>query len=123
MEKYLRPSELSLDPNTPNCGDEWMRWKDNFTNFLSAIPEAQNPSGANNLKLLKAHVACPAYNLIKDCASYKDAIKLLDERYIRPVNIIYARHLLASRKQKPSESVKSYVEDLEIWPAIVNLML
>ena len=109
MEKYLRPKELDLDPDSPNSGDEWKRWKSNFSAFVEAInPELQ----PNKLQLLKAHVTCPTYNLIEASTSYDAAIEILDKRFLKPTNIVYARHKLATRRQKPGESLSSYIQNL-----------
>ena len=89
MEKYLRPKELDLDPDSPNSGDEWKRWKSNFSAFVEAINPELEP---NKLQLLKAHVTCPTYNLIEDSSSYAAAIEILDKRFLKPTNIVYARH-------------------------------
>ena len=57
-------------------------------------------------------MACPAYNSIEGVTSYTEAIRVLDARYIKPTNIIYARHKLATRKQKVGEPLSSYIENL-----------
>ena len=110
MEKYLRPRGLDLDPDEPNSSQEWKRWKNNFTAFVSAISPELQP---NELQLLKAHVACPTYNLIEDLSDYNEAIQILDKRYLNPTNIIYARHKLATRRQKAGESLATYVQNLK----------
>ena len=109
MEKYLRPKELDLDPDSPNSSDEWKRWKSTFSAFVDAIDSELQP---DKLQLLKAHVTCPTYNLIEEASTYEVAIEVLDKRYLKPTNIIYARHKLATRRQKAGESLATYIQSL-----------
>ena len=110
MEKYLRPRELDLDPDLPNAGREWNRWRNNFSAFVAAISLDLQP---DKLLLLKAHIACLTYELIENCSTYDEAIAILNSRYVKPTNVIYARHKLATRLQKVGESLTTFVQNLK----------
>lgn len=46
--------------------------------------------------------------------TYDDAIKVLENIYIKHKNEILARHLLAIRKQRADETVKEYIQALKL---------
>lgn len=46
--------------------------------------------------------------------TYDDAIKVLEYIYVKPKNKILARHLLTTRKQKPDETIKEYIQALKL---------
>ena len=46
--------------------------------------------------------------------TYDNAIKALKLQYEKPVNSIYARHILATRRQLPEESLDDYLRNLKI---------
>uniref|UniRef100_A0A6P7H9Z6 Uncharacterized protein LOC114348048 n=1 Tax=Diabrotica virgifera virgifera TaxID=50390 RepID=A0A6P7H9Z6_DIAVI len=53
-------------------------------------------------------------NLHQFTKTYISAIKILKELYIKPTNEIYARHILATRKQQINESIDQYAQQLKL---------
>ena len=49
---------------------------------------------------------------IADVTEYDLAIETLGKLFIKPQNEVYARHVLATRNQHPSESVREYMQVL-----------
>ena len=41
--------------------------------------------------------------------SYEDAIKSLESVFTKPVNEIYGRHKLATRRQQPNETIDDFL--------------
>lgn len=109
MDKYLKPQELNIDPKSPSAEDEWDMWKTKFEDFFNSIDSSLNP---NKLTLLRAHMSCMCYKLIKSASSYDEAVKVLEARYVKPHSEIFTRHKLATRKQQPGESLDTYLEEL-----------
>ena len=109
MDKYLKPTELNIDPKSPSAEDEWEMWIEKFEDFFSSIDPTLHP---NKLTLLKAHMSCSCYKLVKSAGTYDEAKSLLKSRFVKPRNEVYARHRLASRKQQPGESLDTYLEEL-----------
>ena len=52
------------------------------------------------LRCLVAHIDKDVYSYISECASYNDAIRTLEGLYVKPCNIIFARHLLKATGAK-----------------------
>ena len=49
------------------------------------------------------------YEYIEDCDDYDSALEVLDQLFIKKPNEIFARHLLATRQQKPGETVVEFL--------------
>ena len=58
--------------------------------------------------LLINHVDPSAYDYIAEYNEYDEAIEALRNMYIKPKNEIFARHMLATRKQKSGETLDQY---------------
>jgi hypothetical protein len=101
MDKYLRPERFDGDPSQTSAAAEWAHWKKTFLNFL-AVQELSNDQV--KLTLLTNHVSPSVYNYIRECESYEQAIGLLGRLYVKPNNILYARHALATRRQNSHET-------------------
>ena len=52
------------------------------------------------------------YDYIEDCADYDAAVETLTQLYIKTPNEIFARHLLATRIQKPGETLTEFLQEL-----------
>ena len=109
MEKYFKPERLALDPNEPHADRHWTHWKKTFDNFLTEI----SAEDADKLKLLHNFVTFSVFEFISDSTSYTDALKVLDNLYIKPTNEVYARHQLATRKQEVGETIDQYMRNLK----------
>jgi len=48
------------------------------------------------------------YSYISECALYNDAISTLEGLYVKPCNIIFARHLLMTCKQQTGQSLDDF---------------
>ena len=81
MDKYLKPTELNIDPKSPSAEDEWEMWIEKFEDFFSSIDTTLNP---NKLTLLKAHMSCSCYKLVKSAGTYDEAKSLLKSRFVKP---------------------------------------
>ena len=108
MDKHLRPSRFSSEPNTALVEREWKRWYCTFSNFLLTIAD-QNP---NKLNTLINYVSPTVYEHIADTAHYDTAIDILKSLYIKPRNEVFNRHVLASRRQSESETLEQYIQVL-----------
>ena len=63
--------------------------------------------------MLTNYVAPSVYEYIADCNTYESAITVLKELYVKPKNEIYARHVLATRRQETNESIDTYLQILK----------
>ena len=53
------------------------------------------------------------YQYIEDCDNYEAAMETLQALYVKPTNEVYARHLLATRRQQPAETLDEYLQALK----------
>ena len=81
----------------------------NFTNFLVAI-STHNP---DKLNTLINYVDPTVYDYIAECTTYEEAIDVHKALYVKPKNEIFARHLLATRKQQSGETLDEFMQALK----------
>lgn len=110
MEKLLKPNLLDIDPESPNAAKQWTHWLKQFENFIEVSKVEENIL----IKVLQNCVSYCAYEFISDCTTYENAIQILNEVYMKPKSEIFARHLLATRKQLVTESIDQYVQSLKL---------
>ena len=102
--KYLKPERLE-----DTSEKAWKHWKKTFENFLSKTKVTEE---ADKLLLLTNHVTSEVFEHISDAADYTSAIKTLSELFVRPNNVIFNRHLLATSKQGEAESLEQFLQKL-----------
>ena len=105
MERLLRPEKLGTDPNSSMANKEWLHWIRTFENFVSVLPT----DGLNKLQVLTNYVSPRIFEYIEHCENYDDAIATLKALYIKPTNEVFARHLLATRRQRSGETIDEFL--------------
>ena len=114
MDKHFKPDSIfSTDPNSKNADKEFKHWKMVFERYLSKIVVADGQE-LDKLGLLFNNVSADIFSYISSQDSYSEAIKVLEDMYIRPQNTIFARFCLKDRKQGASESMDEYMRQLQI---------
>src|SRR5436190_3470035 len=109
MDRLLRPEKLELDPSSPTATLEWEYWHRTFINFIACT----NSTEEQKLRLLINHLSPTVYQHVSKCGTYTDAIAILESIYIKPINVVFARHELQTRKQRPDENINQYVQSLK----------
>ena len=104
-----RPERLDIDPSSGVAAKVWLHWKGIFQNFLAIFP----PDGLDRLGLLTNHLSPNVYQYIEHCRDYPAAIETLQALYVKPSNEIYARHIHATRRQQPAETLDEYLQSLK----------
>ena len=97
MDKVLRPERFEVDPSATGASKASIHWKRTFENFLSVLPG----EGLDKFGVLTNFVSPAVFEYIEECSSYESAIESLQNIYVKPTNGIYARHVLATRRQQP----------------------
>ena len=87
---------------------EWKHWHRTFRNFIDESDE----NAPNKFQTLVNYVSHNVYDYIEDCADYDAAIETLTQLYIKTPNEIFTRHLLATRRQKPGETLTEFLQEL-----------
>ena len=114
MDSLLKPTRFECEHTSPAAGESWSHWKKTFSNFIKAIKKKTPAEGeeVDCLDLLVNYVSPTIYTYIADCDTYEKAIETLDSLFIKEVNQIYARHILATRKQE-DEDLDSFLQKLK----------
>ena len=111
MDKYLKPERLDADPNSSSAAQQWRHWHRTFKSFLEQC-QLTRPE-LNKLDVLINYVSPKVYDYIAECATYDSATSVLESLYVKPKNDVFARHLLATRKQEAGESLDQYLLSLQ----------
>ncbi|XP_059830764.1 uncharacterized protein LOC132396820 isoform X1 [Hypanus sabinus] len=110
MESVLRPDRLDLDPQDPDAALAFEHWLACFQSYLEEV-RATEPAVMH--RILLSRVTPKVYAIIRDLPTYDGALDALKRQYLRPVNTVYARHHLATRRQRPGESCAEFLRALQ----------
>ena len=83
-----------------------------FLELCERVATAQDQDAADWLRTLVAYISADVYEITEDCITYNEAISCLKKAYIKLPNALFTRHISASRKQKPDESLQMFVQAL-----------
>ena len=106
----MKPNKFDEDPASSQATAAWRYWKRTFLNFLDSaqVPEPQK------LNVLINFVGLRVYEIISEIETYTEAMALLEETYVKPKNTIFARHLLATLKQEPGDTLEQFLQKLQL---------
>lgn len=108
-KSYLKPERLSTTLDDPLSAQKWTHWIKTFENFTNSLPE-----DVDKLHVLHNFVSATIFEYIADANTYDNAIATLESVFVKPKNEIFSRHNLFSRKQKQDETIKVYVNSLNV---------
>ena len=114
MDKLLKPKYFDVLPTDSNAASVFKYWIATFESFLQAVETVQaaiGPSeGVNRRGLLVNFLAPSVYQYIEDCETHEAAVADLKRVYVKTKNNVFARHLLATRRQLPGESLQQFLQ-------------
>ena len=110
MDKALRPERLDIDPLSPAAAKQWKHWIFTFENYMQSL----NFPEEDKFQLLANFIGPDIFEYVADCKQYKGAIEILTSVFIKPKNIIYARHLLCTCKQESGQSLDQFLQKLKL---------
>ena len=110
MDKVLRPERLEVDPSSPNARTDYKHWLRTFRNYLTAVPDKNVPG----LHVLINFVSATVYSYIEGATTLDGALEMLQRIYAKPKNEIFARHRLATRRQKEDETLEEFLRSLHL---------
>ncbi|XP_068227880.1 uncharacterized protein [Palaemon carinicauda] len=85
-------------------------WHDSFEAFFVAINPDLNP---DKVALLRAHVSCKLFKIIKSATIYAAAISQLKARFVKQKSEVFARYKLATYKQQSGETLDAFLDNLK----------
>ena len=116
MDKLLKPKDLDVLPTDSNAASVFKYWIATFESFLQAVESGQaaiGPSEGVNRRGLLVNFLTPVYQYTADCETYEAAVAGLKRVYVKTKNNVFARHLLATRRQLPGESLQQFLQVLK----------
>jgi transposase InsO family protein len=90
--------------------DDYNYWKRMLNIYYTRADVAHD----QQLDVLFVLCGANAFPTIEACATYNEAIALLDRKYLQQASPIMARYNLRSRTQKPGESITEFLSQLEL---------
>ncbi|XP_042233747.1 uncharacterized protein LOC121873934 [Homarus americanus] len=108
MECILCPDKLDVDPNSPATEKEYKHWRKTFENFTDECGDR----APDKLRCLTKYVSATVYEYFADATEFETAIQVLEKVYVKKKNEIFARHHLATRRWRPSETLDEFLRDL-----------
>ena len=106
---HLKPDKLEIEPADSDATRKFKHWLCCFTNYVATLDQ-----NVNKLHTLINFIGHTAYTYIETETTYENAIKTLKSHYEKPINSIYARHILSTRKQLAEESLDDFLRNLKI---------
>ena len=114
VNNAFKPSRLEIEVNSPQAAKSWKHWKKTFENYVAEHAAAENAPALNKLRLLTNFISADIFEFIEDCTTYDTALKALEDLFVKKPNQIFSRHLLATRKQQHGESLREFMQALEV---------
>ena len=113
MDKFLKPQVFDIEPNLPQADKNYLHWKKTFDNFIKTLEKSLGTGETlDKLPLLENYISASVYEFISECSTFNEAEKVLKDVFVKPKSEIFARHMLASRKQESAESADQYLQAL-----------
>ena len=97
-----------MDAGSPDAARHFTYWLRTMQNFVSTLP-----ADVNKLQVLINYIGFRAYPIVEDSTTYDAAIAALKAAYVKQKNEVYARHLLAVRRQQPEETIDDFLQALK----------
>ena len=113
MDRLLRPAKLEVLPEESEATRIYDHWLKTFDTFLEVVRTvAENADNIITLCLQTNLLTNLTFAFIADSTNYEEAREVPNNAYHQRKNIVFARHLLMTRTQKPSESINEFVHAL-----------
>ena len=111
MDRALRPERLEITKVSDENSRIFLYWERCISNYIKTVTGADTED--KKLMILTNNISVENYGLVSDCTTYTDALKTLKSHYIKTSNPLFARHMLATRRQSTEESLDEYLTSLE----------
>ena len=110
MDRLLKPEKFDTLPEDLESTKIFNYWLRTFQGFIATVAaNAGKNEEINKLALLTNFLTHKTYLFIAEAATYDEAKTALTRAYHKQKNVVFARHLLMTRTQRPDESIAEYV--------------
>ena len=122
----LKPKDVDVLPTDSNAASVFKHWIATFESCLQAVETGQaaiDPSVKVNRRGLLVNFLTPsAYQYTEDCETYEASVAELKRVYVKTKNNVFARHLLATRRQLPGESPQQFLQNRTLMLTVLWIM-
>ena len=118
MDRFLRPEKLDTDSSSSTSSKDWLHWLRTIEKFLTVLLLPRE--GLDHFVVLTNYVNPRIIEYIEHCSTYDEAIGGLKSQCLKPVNEIFARHQLATRRQKIGENLFEFRHSLKSFSKVCN---
>ena len=66
----------------------------------------------NKHRIITNLISANVYEHVEDCTDFQSVIDNLDNLFVKSHNVIFARHLLSTRRQQSGETLNQFLQDL-----------
>jgi len=117
MDRLLRPKALEVlpsDAEAPSIFKSWLATCETFAEEAVACQHRSDTDVEVNKRGPLVNLLSPTVcSYIEDRLFYEEDLAVLKSVYIKKKNDVFARHLLAVRKQQPGESLQQFIQALK----------
>ena len=110
MDRILKPAKFLIDPDSSTATKEWRHWVRTFRSYVNRFVSANSSQEADEDRLA-ALVSCATpevFEYFDQCTTYEEAEETLERLYVKQRNEIFARYLLRTAKQGPSQTIADF---------------
>jgi len=115
MEKLvLRPKELSVQPEAPEARHIFNFLLRTVEDFIASLRDyrKEGEPDINKKRIIISCLSPDVFPCVEEAVDYERIVETLQSVYIKKKNNVYARHLLVSRRQAPTESISEFLQTL-----------
>ena len=114
-------NNLDISPNDSEAPATFKYWLATFEKFLEEVEKKVEE--VDKQALLINFLSPTVYPYVEDHNTYDSALGALKAAYIKRKNDIFARHILATRKQQNGENLEQFLQALKIHKEIMDKLL
>ena len=112
IDKLLKPNNLDISPNDSEAPATFKYWLATFEKFLEEVEKKVEE--VDKQALLINFLPPTVYPYVENHNIFDSALGALKAAYIKRKNDIFARHILATRKQQNGENLEQFLQALKI---------
>ena len=125
FNELLKPIRLYVDPSSQTAPKQFKPWLKVFSNFIAGyVCQAPGQDGqpqVDKLRISFAYVSADLYEFVEGCETYEASTDKLRSVNTKTPNVIFARHVLATRKQKAGRKLARFFQQLHVVSKACNI--
>ena len=95
--------------NSSCAAMEWTHW----INIAAAL-QRYSENKIHKLSIITIFVSSRIYETLYECIAYSHALEIFKGHYLKPINKIFTKHRLDTRKQNSDKSFNEYLQSYKV---------